>query len=137
MKLKTVPYVCILWSLDNKVGDLSQSPSKESKQLNWTVKPLNFFIEDVYVNNKDMSWYSIVCWGSLKPEGGFTLGLLAVQDNCFWTISPNTWDLWSFRPIKPHRMVTGYFLHFSRCSQRFNILESIPSFEGRFPNPVV
>lgn len=85
-------HVCIQWSLDNKVNDLSQSPSKESEQLDWTVKPL--IIGDVYANNKDRSWYSIgVLRERLKNQREYSHkdGLL-----CKTTVSkPSAWILQS------------------------------------------
>lgn len=56
-------HVCIQWSLDNKVSDLSQSPSKESEQLDWTVKPLKTSSLEMFtLTTKTGAGTVSVCW---------------------------------------------------------------------------
>lgn len=56
-------HVCIQWSLDNKVIDLSQSPSKESEQLDWTVKPLKTSSLEMFtLTTKTGAGTVSVCW---------------------------------------------------------------------------
>lgn len=62
-------HVCIQWSLDNKVSDLSQSPSKESKQLDWTVKPLNTSSLEMFTLTTKTGVGTVsVCWERLKNQ---------------------------------------------------------------------
>lgn len=56
-------HVYIQWSLDNKVSDLSQSPSKESEQLDWTVKPLKTSSLEMFtLTTKTGAGTVSVCW---------------------------------------------------------------------------
>lgn len=120
-------HVCIQWSLDNKVSDLSQSPSKESEQLDWTVKPLKTSSLEMFtLTTKTGAGTVSVCWErDLKTRENIHTRMACCARQLFLNHQPGYSSLPSFRPIKPHRRVMGYFLHFSRCSQICNILESI------------
>lgn len=84
-------HVCIQWSLDNKVSDLSQSPSKESEQLDWTVKPLKTSSLEMFtLTTKTGAGTVSVCWESQR-EYSHKDGLL-----CKTTVSkPSAWILQS------------------------------------------
>lgn len=120
-------HVCIQWSLDNKVSDLSQSPSKESEQLDWTVKPLKTSSLEMFtLTTKTGAGTVSVCWErDLKTRENIHTRMACCARQLFLNHQPGYSSLPSFRPIKPHRRVMGYFLHFSRCSLICNILESI------------